>query len=244
MPEIKAQVGPTLRGLTRELDIIAHNLANVNTAGYKRRVNDFTKAMMSQKSASADGAEGTVTLQTTLDFSQGNLIETGRSLDMALYGSGFFVIETPHGPLYTRNGAFRVNPNGQIVDLAGRTVAGDAGPLTVPPSVDLSQITISGDGRIMTADGPIGKFKLVDFQEQQNKLVPAGLNCYQSPMDITPVPASNIVVKQGFQEGSNVQLVEELVDMIMVSRLYEANMKSISKNSEASKSLLDVAMSG
>jgi flagellar basal-body rod protein FlgF len=244
MPEITAQVGPTLRGLTRELDIIAHNLANVNTAGYKRRVNDFTKALMTQSgSASADGTES-VALQTALDFTQGNLIETGRSLDMALYGSGFFVIETPQGPLYTRSGAFRVNPNGQLVDLAGRTVAGDAGPLTLPPTVDLTQITIAGDGRIMTADGPIGKFKLVDFQEQQNKLVPVGLNCYQAPVDITAVTAGNVVVKQGFQEGSNVQMVEELVDMIMVSRLYEANMKSISKNSEASKSLLDVAMSG
>ncbi len=243
MPEITAQVGPTLKGLTREFEIIANNLANVNTAGYKRKFNEFSKSMAAMGTGAAQRNQGALQLRTSHDFSQGSFIETGRSLDMALCGNGFFVIETPQGPLYTRNGAFRVNPNGQVVDLAGRMVAGGSGPLTIPSTVELSQVTVAADGSIAAAGVSIGKFKLVDFQDQQDKLVSAGLNCFAAPQDVSPIPAKNLIVKQGFQEGSNVQMVEELVDMVVVSRLYEANMKSLSASREASKGLLDVAMS-
>jgi len=244
MPEITAQVGPSLQGLTREFEVIANNLANVSTSGYKRKFNDFSKSLAAFGAGAAKPNQNDLHLRTSHDFSQGSFIETGRSLDMALCGNGFFVIETPQGPLYTRNGAFRIDPNGHLVDLAGRTVAGDSGPLTVPSTVDPSQIAVAADGSISAAGVSMGKFKLVDFQDQQDKLVSAGLNCFQSPPGTDPIPAGNLVVKQGFQEGSNVQMVEELVDMIMVSRLYEANMKFITKNSEASKSLMDVAMGG
>lgn len=243
MPEISAKISSTLNGLTREFEIIAHNLANVSTSGYKRRVNDFSKSLMAQEAAQR-GEKGPE-LQTALDFSQGSFVETGRSLDMALYGNGFFVIETPQGPLYTRHGAFNVNPNGQIVDIAGRIVAGESGPITVPPTVELSQVSVASDGSLSAAGGvPFGKLKLVDFPDKQGKLVTVGLNCFQAPTSLEPEPAKNLIVKQGFQEGSNVQMVEELVDMIMVTRLYEANMKFISTGGETSKNLLDVAMSG
>ena len=87
------------------------------------------------------------------------------------------------------------------------------------------------------------KFKLVDFEDNENKLVPAGANCLRMPeQDIEPVAAEHIVVKQGYQESSNVKIVEELVDMIMVSRLYEANMNFITASKETSSSIIDVAM--
>ena len=177
-----------------------------------------------------------------LDFSQGSLIESGRSLDFALCGKGFFVIETPEGPLYTRNGMFRLNDNGHIVDSSGRIVAGDAGPITVPPQVGLSQISVSTDGNIMAAGNAIGMFKLVDFNENQGKLESVGINCYSVPENVVPAAAENLIVKQGFQESSNVQMVEELVDMMMVSNLYQANMKFISAGGEATQSLMSVAM--
>ena len=241
MPEITAQIGSTVKGLTHEFDLIAHNLANVSTPGFKRRYNDFSKSLMVQEDAANNGEK--TKSHTVIDFSQGNFVETGRSLDMALCGNGFFMIETPQGPLYTRNGMFRLNENGQIVDLAGRIVAGESGPITIPGDVGLSQIIVATDGSISGAGVPIGKFELVDFQGKENKLSPVGLNCFQAPMNVEPETAENIIVKQGFQEGSNVQMIEELVDMIMVSRLYEANMKFISKSGEMSENLLDVAMS-
>lgn len=244
MPEITTQITSTIKGLTREFDLIAHNLANVSTPGFKRRYNDFSKSLAEQQKSLEKGSSDSVNpSKTAIDFTQGNFLETGRELDVALCGKGFFVIETPEGPLYTRNGMFRLNENNQIVDLSGRIVAGQSGPITIPPSVGLSQISITVDGNISGAGIPIGQLKLVDFPDKEHKLTPVGLNCFKAPRNLDPETAENMIVKQGFQEGSNVQMMEEMVDMIMVSRLYEANMKFISRSGEMSKNLIDVAMS-
>ena len=152
------------------------------------------------------------------------------------------VIETPDGPRYTRNGIFCLNQNRQITDSSGRIVAGKNGPISIPLNAKLSQIKVSSDGKVSAAGVSIGEFNLVDFKENESKLVVAGLNSFSAPDDIYPEPAENLIVKQGFLEGSNVQLVEELVDMIMVTRLYEANMKFIQAQKEASSSIMSVAM--
>ena len=244
MPEISTQISSTIKGLNREFELIAHNLANVSTPGFKRRYNDFSKSLAEQQnSLSTDSSQNTSPSATAIDFSQGNFIQTGRELDVALCGKGFFVIETPEGPLYTRNGMFRLNENHLVVDLSGRIVAGQSGPITIPPSVALSQINITTNGSITGPGVSIGQLKLVDFPDKEHKLTPVGLNCFKAPQNLEPEATENIVVKQGFQEGSNVQMMEEMVDMIMVSRLYEANMKFISRNGEMNKNLIDVAMS-
>ena len=242
MSNITAQISSTIDGLTREFDIIAHNLANVSTVGYKRRCNTFSKALMAQGMLAQTETGDEAGLHSVLDFSQGAPSETGRSLDFALFGKGFFVVETPQGPLYTRNGMFRLDQNGQIVDSAGRIVAGESGPISIPPDAGLSQISVSNDGSISVAGAVVGKFKLVDFKDAQGELVAAGLNCFKASEDMKPESPENLMVKQGFQESSNVQMVEELVDMIMATRLYEANMRFISVGKEASKSLMNVAM--
>ena len=242
MPEIAAQVSSTIDGLTREFDVIANNLANVSTAGYKRRCNAFSKSLTTQGVGTETETGNGVDLYTTFDFSQGSLIESGRSLDFALCGKGFFVIETPQGPLYARNGMFRLDQNGQIVDSGGRLVAGQSGPISIPSGVGLSQISVSSDGNISAAGAAVGKFKLVDFKDKEGELIADGLNCFRAPKTAEPQQPENLIVKQGFQEGSNVQLVEELVDMIMVTRLYEANMKFMSVGQDVSKGLLNVAM--
>jgi flagellar basal-body rod protein FlgG len=106
-----------------------------------------------------------------------------------------------------------------------------------------SQLNISGEGSISAGGITLGKFGLVDFQDNENKLVPAGGNCYRMPeQDIRPVAAENVVVKHRYQEASNVKMIDELVDMLMVSRLYEANMKFVAAQKEASGSILSVAM--
>jgi flagellar basal body rod protein FlgG len=164
-------------------------------------------------------------------------------LDFSLLGKGFFVVETPQGPLYTRNGAFTTNTNGQMVDSMGRTVSGEAGPITVPPTVGLSEIQVSPDGQLNAKGTSIGKLRVVDFQENEGKLVSAGDNCFLMPdKNIQPAAAEKVVIKQGYQEASNVKIVDELVDMIMVTRLYEANMRYVSAQRENSSSLNSVAM--
>ena len=243
MADTITQISSSVNALMQEFDLIAHNLANVSTVGYKRRCNAFTNSLNTQQVGQETEFTGSITLNTAFDFSQGSLIETGRPLDFALYGKGFFVIETPEGPLYTRNGIFRTNQNGQVVDSQGRIVAGEAGPITIPANVGLSQVAVSADGKISAGNADIGKFRLVDFKDNENKLVPTGENCYRIPdVDIKPVPAEHIVVKHGYQEASNVKLIDELVDMILVTRLYEANMKLVTAQKEASSSMMSVAM--
>lgn len=242
MSDMNTQISSTIDGLTREFDIIANNLANVSTAGFKRRCNTFSKLLTEQGTQTNSEAGGETDLYSAFDFSQGNFIETGRTLDFALCGKGFFAIETPEGPLYTRNGSFRLNTNGQLVDSSGRAVAGQNGPISISTGVGVSQISVSSDGTISAAGTSIGKFKLVDFKDKEGELTAAGLNCYIAPKDIEAQAPENLIVKQGYQEGSNVQMVEELVDMIMVSRLYEANMKFLSVGSDNTKNLISVAM--
>ena len=237
------QISSSIDALMKEYEIITHNLANVSTVGFKRRCNAFSKALEDQSSANQTFEPGTVELNTSFDFSQGSLVETGRKLDLALMGKGFFVIETPDGPLYTRNGTFSTNQTGQIVDMQGRTVAGESGQITVPSNVAISELFVTKDGTISTQDTTIGKFRLVDFGDDQNKLAPTGGNCYAPTEEgIVPVAAENVVVQQGFQEASNVEIVEELVDMIMVSRLYESNMEFLTASKTATSSLMSIAM--
>jgi flagellar basal-body rod protein FlgF len=243
MTEAVTQITSSVDALTRELEIITHNLANADTVGFKRRCNAFAKALDAQQGDAETYSPGTIDLNSAFDFSQGNLIQTGRTLDLAIMGKGFFVVETPDGPLYTRNGTFQTNANGQIVDSMGRPVAGEAGPITVPGEVGLSELMVSAEGQISAGDIDIGKIKIVDFEDNQEKLVPAGGNCFVMPdEDIRPTEPENAIVRQGYRESSNVKIVDELVDMIMVTRLYEANMRYLSAQKEASSSITSVAM--
>jgi len=239
MSQLTSEVNTSITALTREFETITHNLANVSTVGYKRRSNAFSISVETEEPYSP----GTVDLDSLFDFSQGDMVETGRPLDFALYGKGFFTIETPEGLLYTRNGMFSTDQNGQIVDSVGRIVAGESGPIAVPNNIAISQLHVSSDGAISAGRTRIGKFLLVDFADNEGELVPTGDSCYRMPDgSIEPVEAENLVVKQKFQEASNVKIIEELVDMIFVTRLYQANMKSITSQQEASASLMSLAM--
>lgn len=251
MSDIIEQVSTSLDALTQEYETITHNLANVNTAGFKRRCNTFSKTLQEQMAGLLEQmttveetySPGSIELTSSLDFSQGSISETGRQLDFALYGKGFFVIETPNGPLYTRNGIFQTDQNGQIIDSQGRAIAGEGGPITIPTGVGISQVSVSKDGSISAGGITVGKFQLVDFGDNEAKLVPTGESCYRiSDQNIQPVAAENIIVKQGSQEVSNVKMIEELVDMIMVTRLYEANMKFIAARKEVASSITSAAM--
>jgi flagellar basal-body rod protein FlgF len=238
------QIGSSVDALTRELEIIANNVANANTTGFKRLSNAFSKVLDSQEKETGTYTPGTIDFKSGLDFSQGNMVQTGRSMDFALSGSGFFVVETQNGPLYTRNGVFSTNQNGQIVDEMGRTVEGESGPITLPSGVSVLDIQVSSGGQISTGGAAVGKFKVVDFKDSdKSKLVSVGNSCFaMSNKGVQPTSAANVVVKQGFQESSNVKIVDEMVDMVMVTRLYEANMRYVSAQKDNASTLTGVAM--
>ena len=237
------QIGTSVDSLTRQFSVIAHNLANINTSGYKRTVNSFSKALTAQLIGGGDesGMAGEVKLNSAVDFSQGNLLKTDRSLDMAINGKGFFVIETAQGPLYTRNGMFQANQQGQLIDHEGRIVSGEAGPIIIPGGVSVQEISIGEDGSIGVDGGSLGKLKVVDFNEDEAKLFPVGKNCFGAPKDVQLGAAENASIRQGYQEKSNVNQMEEVVDLITVSRLYETNMKLLARRHENAKSIIGVA---
>ncbi len=244
MVDSPSALGSGISSLSREYETIANNLANMNTSGYKRQVNSFSKELMELTGGDPDlfSSVGSLILTNSVDFSQGATIRTGRSLDVAIQGRGFMVVETPEGPLYTRNGALQISPQGNLVDLQGRIIAGEGGPIVIPPGITESDINISGDGGISGRGGiQLGALSFVDFGEEQGQLSPVGFNCYSAPDGVNPAPFKDAKVIQGFRENSNVKPVEELVDMISVSRLYEMHMGIIRKQKENAQVLLGVA---
>jgi flagellar basal-body rod protein FlgF len=230
-------VSSSLEALTREYRTITHNIANANTPGYKRRLNVFSQALQ-QAESSAPGVDS----QKFVDFRGGRFVQTDRKLDVALDGPGFFTIETPEGPIYTRHGSFRTNARGQLVDGAGRLVGGEGGPISVPANVSPLSVRISPDGTVSAAGGTLGRLRVVEFTDPR-QLTPVGQNAFAAPEDVDAEPAEETNVHQGFVEGANVSVVEELVGLISLARMYEANLKTITKQDERLRHLLNVASS-
>ncbi len=221
---------------------IANNLANASTPGYKRTVNSFAEEM--RKHAAIGGKPShldEVAVDCRLDFSQGSLVQTGRKLDLALEGRGFFVIETTEGPLYTRNGTFRTDSRGTLVDSKGRAVSGTAGPILLPRKDGLTEVSISADGTVNVGDRRVGELRVVDFADE-SALQPVGDGCYRAPAEAAPVEADQAVVHSGHKESSNVSTVKELIDLVTVTKLYEANIKAMRRQDERMQTLLQSAM--
>jgi flagellar basal body rod protein FlgG len=235
------EITATIEALTQEYYTISHNLANVSTAGYKRRRNEFVQALAGLEGGVGRGSTGQVAVVEAIDFSQGSLEQTQRPLDIALHGKGFLVVETPNGPLYTRSGSLYANPQGQLVDCQGRLIAGQTGPIVIPAGVELAAVNVAEDGSVGAAGSTFGRLQLVDFGQSEKDLVSAGDGCFQAPVGVNPQPAGSVVVKQGYRESSNVNVMQELVKLIAVSRLYESNMKLLAAGQQNSASILSVA---
>lgn len=246
MTEAAQTIASGLNGLMQQLDCVAHNVANVGTAGFKKRVMSFQQEYDKHLDA-IDGKRNLksnpIQTEQTMDFSQGGLLETRQPLDLALDGQGFLELQTPEGPLYTRNGCIQINLLRQLVDLNGYIVAGENGPIVLPTAVNESDLQIATDGTISAGGGEIGKLRLVDFGDQENQLVPAGMGVFAAPDGVNSTPAENLTVHQGYQEQSNVRMVEEMVNMMTLSRLYEANMNVMRRQRENSQAILGVANS-
>jgi len=234
----------SLSALEQRYVDITHNLSNANTPGYKRRLSVFEAQLQSQLGPAGPGGwdgGGSIRSKLAVDFSQGTLEQTQRPLDVALQGPGFMVIETPQGPLYTRSGCLYVNPQGQIVDAAGRVIAGRDGPLVVPNTVGEGQISFASDGTVSVAGQPIGRLNVVEF-ETVSRLEPVGSGCFTAPQDMPPQPAAGTTVQQFHRESSNVNIVAELVNLITVTRMYEANANAVRSQDDQDKTLIQVAM--
>ncbi|NBB95061.1 MAG: flagellar hook-basal body complex protein [Planctomycetes bacterium] len=235
----------SLAALTREYRAIAQNLANVRTAGYKQHVSKFHRLLQQTPATPNDPvvseAPAEVQNEVTLDFRQGGIMPTGRSLDVAIEGEGFFVINTARrGPLYTRNGQFMTNANRQLVTTRGELVAGAGGPLVIPDNVPLQKVAIGKDGTMSAGAQEIGQLQIVAF-DRPNDLLPQGASTFAAPPQMRSTPGEHVTLHQGFVENSNVSAINELVKLIQVTRLYEAGVKSIGKQDERQRMLLRFA---
>jgi flagellar basal-body rod protein FlgG len=221
------------------LDSIANNLANVQTTGFKKSRETFqdlyyqelTHGGLGVGAARIDVGSGVQLAAVDKDFQQGSMVETGRSLDVMIEGRGFFEVTDPTGQLfYTRDGSFRLDPNGQVVTASGLSVGG----LAVPQGTERLIIEQNGEVYAEWASGErsnLGQLPMVDFVNPTG-LRSLGGNLYQMTMGsgqpLPLVPGQDPVqIRQGALEGSNVDVAEELVHMIMTQRAYDLNSKAV-----------------
>lgn len=210
--------------LRRELDVIANNLANMNTTGYQAERVAFEDYLMPHAEASAfQHRDHDVAFvqdwATYRDMAPGARQVTGNQLDVALSEGGYLTIETPEGIRYSRNGALQINDQGELVTAAGDQVLGLGGtPIVFTP--DDTDITITGNGSVTTNAGARGTLQLVGFPNEQ-ELEKLGGNLYAANDGVEPLPDADVRVTQGVLEKSNVQSVREMSRLVEVQRAYE-----------------------
>lgn len=216
--------------LRQRMDVTANNLANMTTAGFKAE--RLVMRELSERPAAASDNPAEIAFvdawMLQRDFSTGPLAQTGNPLDMAIEGEGFFVIQTEAGEAYTRDGRFTLNEQGQVITHTGDLVLGDGGPITIDP--EAGPISISREGTISQNEANVGKFRTVAF-DTPAALEKVGDNLWRAT-DEAPRAPENSRVAAGFVEGSNVNAVSELTQMIEISRAYQAVSKMISQSDE------------
>ena len=220
--------------LRQHMDVIANNLANMNTSAFKGESMLFSEYL----SKTEDGKllSFVQDLAVFRDTRQGAMTRSGNPLDLAISGEGYFKVEALGGERYTRRGSFTLDDRGQIVTPEGYPVlnAGDA-PITVP--TDTETITITRDGTVSTEDGEIGRIQVVTFENEQrltrleNGLYDAG--------DEREEPVQQPDVQQGMVESSNVQGVFEMTRLIETVRKYQSASKMTEGEHERQRKAID-----
>lgn len=223
---VAASMSPRMR----QQEVIADNIANVQTAGFKGN-SVFMRMVQNAQSGSAEAAANWETRmidRVYTDFSQGSLEHTGRDLDVALESDGFFVIDTPLGEAYTRNGSFSISPAGLLVTSNGDPVQTDSGTLVITGS----QVGINTSGQVSVDGEPVGALRVVDFPQPYD-LERQGAGVWRAPADVVAEEISAPMVRQGYLEKANVDVLREMVDMIDSFRAFENSQRLIQIQDES-----------
>lgn len=217
--------------LERQMDVVANNVANANTNGFKADKSLFEEFLRSgaheDNFVGSDRRISFVNDRTTIrDFASGPNLQTGNPLDVAVNGNGFLVVQTPAGERYTRDGSLQINAQGQLVTNGGNLVLGTNGPITFQATD--RDINVSADGTITVREGTVtqvdsirGKLRLVSFNNPQ-QLVKEGANLFTAPAGVAAQPDTLSRVNQGFVEKSNVNVVTEMTRLMEVTRTYQS----------------------
>jgi len=235
-----------LRSRIESLDLLANNLANSATNGFKRDQEFYGVYSSADSNDPVDGGPGstlpTIEKQWT-DFSQGTLQVTGNPLDIALDGDGFLAVNGPSGVLYSRAGSLKVLSSGALATNSGYTLRSTTG---APIQVAANQpITITSDGTVQQAGQAVGQIAIVNFRST-NSLQKVGSTSFQNTDAANPpVAATNTVVQQGKIEGSNVPVAEAAMRLVGVMRQFEMLQKAIGvSNDMDTKTIQEVARVG
>lgn len=217
---------------TQRQDVIANNLANATTTGFRRSVTTatpFAQTLLSNMSAPGTPAIGTLTRGAQLEGvtmldTQGSLRATGNPLDLGLVGNGFFAIDTAAGRRYTRDGTFTIAADGRLVTKTGEAVAGVGGAITLTRG---APVDVAADGTV-TQDGAIRGRLLITALAAESVTSEGG-----SRFNGTATGADGTRVRQGHLEASSVNVVSEMVELIRTMRSFEANQKAAQSHDEA-----------
>jgi flagellar basal-body rod protein FlgF len=226
--------------LRRQMDIVANNIANADTTGFK--LESLIEKADPQTKASNIGSNLPVQFVSSdtvaRDFTQGGLHRTDTVTDVAIEGNAFFTVNTAAGPRYTRDGHFRTDDTGKLVTQAGDPVADDGGgEISVDPQKGL--LTIASDGTISQGAERVGKLGVVNFANPA-VLEKAGDNLFKNTSNQQPAAAADTVkIRQGMLEGSNVQPIVEITRMIEVNRAYEQITKMMDATADLSKTAVE-----
>lgn len=220
--------------LRRNMDIIANNLANVSTTGFKREAPMFEELLAEIQADTGSMREVSFVRDWGVlrDMTSGALLQTGSAFDVAVEGDAMLVVRTDRGERYTRDGHMKLNAQGQIVTADGSPVVGDGGPISVPPNT--TEIKIAQDGTITAGAETVGRFRLVKFPP--GALHKEGKNLFSA--DVPPEPPTNARILQGMIERSNVEPVVEMTQMIEVMRAYQHSSETLSATDDLMRKAL------
>jgi len=216
-----------LMARTQALDTAAANLANAQTPGFRAEREFFRSVLLGPDGTDSQLGETVNNYGLLggdrLNMAQGALTETGNPLDLAIEGQGFFMVQTPNGPRYTRDGSFHRAQNGQLVTQAGEPVLSVARqPILIPPG----EVTVGADGAVSVAGGVVAQVGVFVFPAG-TELTPEGANRYVAPRGATATAAKDASVHQGAIEAANQDVVQGTLDLIVMQRQAEMMQRAL-----------------
>jgi len=225
-----------------DLEIVANNLANTDTVGFKRDRPTFESVLQSsllgagsEPIAGATGRSFARVDGVATDFGSGPTVSTGGALDVAIRGRGFFQVDTPAGTRYTRSGAFQTSADGTLVTAAGGEVAGEGGPLDSGGR----SVRLLASGDLVDDRGvSLGRLRVVDF-ESPERLSKEGNSLYRAPDGLDPTDLEDFDLLPGSLEQSNVEPVRELAALVTLQRSFDAAMRTITSNDQITRQLIE-----
>ncbi len=209
-----------LRAQTQALELVANNLANLSTTGFRGQQPTFNSLLAGAPDVGINPLNHAVNDfnvlgETRIDQSAGNLEQTGNPLDLAIEGSGFFVVQTAAGIRYTRNGSFQLSAKSVLTTQSGDPVLGAQGPITVPSGTP----SISADGTLSVDGAVVDQLRMVEFAPNTSP-ISEGASYYSAPA-VVAHPATGSDIREGMLESANVSAVTATVNMIAVQRHFE-----------------------